>query len=75
MESQPLLTNFDKLSTSEKILRLQDLWDRIAADADAVELTEAQKMELDGRLEAMEKQPELGTSWERVLAEIKKSGQ
>ena len=75
MESQPPIPDFDKLSTAEKILRLQDLWDKIADDADAVELTEAQQLELDDRLEALEKQPSQGTSWEQVLAELRKLDQ
>ena len=35
--------DFEQLSTSEKILRLQEQWDRIAENPDEVEVTEAQK--------------------------------
>ena len=64
--------DFDSLSTAEKILHVQDLWDRIAATAtDEVELTEAQRADLDRRVEAHRADPDRGSSWENVQKRIR----
>jgi putative addiction module component (TIGR02574 family) len=73
MSSFPPSTDFERLSTAEKILRLQEAWDRIAENPDNVEVTEAQKDALDKRLEAMERSPEEGASWEDTKDQIRKS--
>jgi putative addiction module component (TIGR02574 family) len=72
MSSIPPSADFDRLSTAEKILRLQEAWDRIAENPDSVEVTEAQKDALDSRLEAMEQSQEEGASWEDTKDEIRK---
>jgi putative addiction module component (TIGR02574 family) len=69
-----LQPDFEALSTAEKILHVQDLWDRIAAGPEAVELTEAQAADLDRRLEEHRSNPERGSSWEEVRDRVR-SGQ
>jgi putative addiction module component (TIGR02574 family) len=64
--------DFERLSTSERILWLQDLWDRIAEKPETVEVTEAQKRELDLRLAASEREPEAGIPWNEVKAVLRK---
>ena len=54
---------FDALSTSEKIEYVQRLWERIAEESDSVELTEAQRAELDRRMEAHRKNPDDAVAW------------
>jgi putative addiction module component (TIGR02574 family) len=44
------LPEISKLSTPEKILLVEDLWDAISADEAAVPMLESHKMELDARL-------------------------
>lgn len=44
------LSDYASLSTAERILVLQDLWDQIAADPDEVPVTASQTEELDRRL-------------------------
>ena len=63
--------DFEQLSTSEKILRLQEQWDRIAENPDEVEVTEAQKSELDTRLAAAEQKPDDAMPWTTVKAEFR----
>ena len=63
--------DFDQLSTSEKILRLQEQWDRIAENPDEVEVTEAQRSELDTRLAAAEHKPDDAVPWTTVKAELR----
>ena len=48
------LPEIANLSTPEKILLVEDLWDSIAADQQALQLTAEQRAELDRRLDAYE---------------------
>ena len=57
---------FGELSMPEKIVRVQDLWDQIADTPDDVELTEAQRQEIERRLRAHEENPGEYISWERL---------
>ena len=59
------------LSVAERIELVQDLWDSIAAVPDEVKLTEAQKQELDRRLQEYHKNPAAGSAWEEVKASIR----
>ena len=58
--------DFDELSVPEKILHVQDLWDQIAVTPADVELTEAQRVELERRLLEHEGTPGPYTSWEEL---------
>ena len=62
--------DFSKLSVAERIQLAEDLWDSIPEDGVDVPLTEAQKAELDRRLEDLERNPEAGESWEMVRARL-----
>ncbi|MFH1114845.1 MAG: addiction module protein [Pseudomonadota bacterium] len=59
-----------KLSVAERILLVEEIWDGIAADQESLELTEAQRRELDRRLEAYHASPGAGSSWEEVKRRI-----
>ena len=61
-----------ELSISERIQLVADLWDSIATVPEAVSLTEAQKEELDRRLDAYHKNPDAGSPWESVKERIRK---
>ena len=54
------------LSIPERIQLVEDIWDTIATEAEAVELTEDEKRLIDERLEAYHKNPDSGTPWEDV---------
>ena len=60
------IRGFDELTLSEKIELVQDLWDRIAEEPDGVDVTEAQRQELERRLLAHEQNPGKYTSWEEL---------
>jgi putative addiction module component (TIGR02574 family) len=62
--------NINKLSHSEKILLVEQLWDSIRAEAETSPLTETQKAELDRRLADYELNPDEGDSWSIVKARI-----
>lgn len=65
------LAEFSKLSVAERIQLVEDIWDTIAAEPESLPLTEAQKQELDRRLEAYYQDPEAGVTWEELKAKIK----
>jgi putative addiction module component (TIGR02574 family) len=60
----------DRLSIPERILLVEEIWDSIAETPDEVTLTEAQRAELDRRLAAYEADPQAGSTWEEVKAEL-----
>ena len=62
--------DFTKLSIAERIQLAEDLWDSIPPGGADVPLTEAQKAELDRRLEDLKHDPDAGESWEVVRARL-----
>jgi putative addiction module component (TIGR02574 family) len=52
---------------------VEDIWDTIANEAGAMELTEAEKKIIDERLEAYHRNPEAGSPWEEVYQRITKA--
>ncbi len=51
------LPEISKLSTPEKILLVEDLWDSISANESSVPVPESHKAELDKRLKRYESAP------------------
>jgi putative addiction module component (TIGR02574 family) len=62
-----------KLSISERITLVEEIWDTIAEENQAFELTDAQKRELDRRLESSRANPGRGRTWEEIKAEFMNS--
>jgi putative addiction module component (TIGR02574 family) len=58
--------DFDEMSAAERILHVQDLWDRVASAPERVPVTDAQRVELDRRLAAHEADPSSAVPWEQV---------
>ena len=56
----------DRLPVEERLALVEEIWDNIAAVPEAVELSEAQRQELDARLEAHRRQPTRGSPWPDV---------
>jgi len=61
---------FQALSPAERILLVEEIWDRIAAEPDAVPVSTAQRAELDRRLDVLEKSPDAGRPWTEVRDEL-----
>ena len=59
-----------ELSLPERIQLVEDIWDSIAAAPQPLPLTQAQRDELDRRLEDYRKNPEDGSPWEEVKRRI-----
>ena len=66
-----------KLSISDRILLVEEIWDTIAEENQAFELTDAQKRELDRRLESVRNTAgqgrAIGRTWDEIKAEFMKS--
>ena len=72
MTGDPVNRDPDDLSISEKILRVQDLWDDIARSPRDVELTSAQLEEAERRLAEHEKNPQASITWEALKRELER---
>lgn len=66
-----------KLSIPDRILLVEEIWDTIADENQAFELTDAQKRELDRRLELVRTNAgqgrAIGRAWDEIKAEFMKS--
>ncbi|MDP2644420.1 MAG: addiction module protein [Desulfobacterales bacterium] len=62
------------LSIPERIQLVEDIWDTIATEPEAVEFTEDEKRIIDERLEAYHRNPDLGSPWEDVYKRIVAKG-
>ena len=62
-----------KLSIADRILLVEEIWDTIANENQAFELTESQRQELDRRIASMTASPRQGRTWDEIKAEFMKS--
>lgn len=60
------------LPVDQRIRLVEELWDSIAADQQALPLTDEQRAELDRRLDAYEADGERGRPAEFVIADIRR---
>ena len=65
-------SNLRRLSLDERIRLVEDLWDSIAADQNALRLTPEQQAELDRRIDTYEAEGLPGRPAEDVIAEIRR---
>ena len=66
--------DFRNLSIAERIQLVEDIWDSIAAETDALPLTEEQRAELDSRLKEHRRNPDSAIPWEQVRDDLYKRG-
>ena len=66
MDLTPLPPEIRFLPVPERLILVEQIWDSIAEDQEQIELTDAQKAELDRRLDADEASPGRGEPWEVV---------
>jgi putative addiction module component (TIGR02574 family) len=63
---EKLLAEALKLNVNERIQLVQDIWDSIAAQPEAILLTDADKAEIDRRLEDCRQNPDDYITWEEL---------
>jgi putative addiction module component (TIGR02574 family) len=73
MEERLTAAQLRKLSVAERILLVQDIWDSIAEEQESLKVTDAQRKELDRRIDAYNASPGEGASWEEIKNRLKAS--
>ena len=67
--------NLEELSVEERLELIDQIWESLREEPSSVPVTEAQRAELDRRLDDLETDIEagaaLGIPWEEVLAQIR----
>lgn len=71
MNSQ--LSEILQLSVAERIQLVEDIWDSVVAFPEAIPLTEAQRLEIDRRLETYAQNPDDGISWNELKDQLSNS--
>jgi putative addiction module component (TIGR02574 family) len=66
MSQSSLPAEIRSLSIHERIRLVQQIWDSIVNDEGSLQLNDAQKAELDRRIEAHNTKPDRGSPWEVV---------
>jgi putative addiction module component (TIGR02574 family) len=67
------LSDILQMSVAERIQLVEDIWDSIAASPESLPLADAQKEELDRRLQAHAQSPDEGISWDELKEKVRKS--
>ena len=68
--SKPAL-NIDDLTPEERLRLIEKLWDSLTEKPETVPLTDAQREELDRRLDDLERSGPEGIPWDEVLQQIR----
>ena len=69
-----LMSDVLQLPVPERLKLVEDIWDSIAEIPEAVELNEAQRAELQQRLDDYRRNPDAGSPWPDVKARILSRG-
>ncbi|MGB3311340.1 MAG: addiction module protein [Nodosilinea sp.] len=71
MDIAATLSEINALSLEDRIHLVQAIWDSIAAEQAHPDLTDAQKQELDRRIDAYDTDPQNVLTWNEVKAAIR----
>ena len=63
--------DFSHLSVDERLQLLDELWDSLSEPPEAMPLTEAQRAELDRRLDEIDRDGFVGIPWDEVMQQIR----
>ena len=72
MDASAKSLGIDRLSLAERMLLVEEIWDSIAAEAEALGVPQSHKDELDRRLAAHDADPSPGSSWKDVKTRLQK---
>lgn len=64
--------NIDDLTPEDRLRLLERLWDSLAARPENVPFTAAQRLELDRRLDEIERGDTAGIPWTEVLQQVRR---
>ena len=63
-----------KLTPAERLQLVEELWDSLSDTPEAVPVTDAQRVELDRRLDDLEQEGPSGIPWDEVVRRIRRAG-
>jgi putative addiction module component (TIGR02574 family) len=63
--------NVGDLNPEERLRMIEELWDSLSDQPGSVPVTDAQRQELDRRLDDLERSGPEGIPWEEVLEQIR----
>ena len=66
MDTAAILTEIGKLPVEDQIVLVQRVWDAIADSDTPLELTDAQKAEINRRSAELDANPDIAVPWEEV---------
>jgi len=66
--------DISKLTPAERLQLVEELWESLCDTPEAVPLTEAQRAELDRRLDDLEREGPTGIPWDEVVRRIREPG-
>jgi len=69
--SERIISEALRLPPADRLEVIDQLWDSIAIAPQGLELTDAQRQELDRRIAEMDANPDSGIPWERVQSELR----
>jgi putative addiction module component (TIGR02574 family) len=70
METTAKALGLDRLTVEERMRLVEEIWDSITAEAEALAAPQSHREELDHRLAAYRANPHAGSSWEEVKARL-----
>jgi len=70
MTQRPDPAELRALPVADRLELIEQLWDSIAADAEALPLPDWHRAEIDRRLDALDKGESVGAPWEEVRRRI-----
>ncbi|HXU83172.1 MAG TPA: addiction module protein [Polyangia bacterium] len=63
--------DIERLSTDERLELLDQLWDSLGRDPEALPLSDDQRHDLDQRLDELDREGAKGLSWDEALEQIR----
>jgi putative addiction module component (TIGR02574 family) len=72
--SAAVLDEILKMSVEDRIRLVEEIWETVSSDPGALPVTDAQKQELDRRLDDLDRNPESGRTWEEFRSELERKG-
>lgn len=70
MDLQTVLTAVESWPAEDRLRLIEEVWESLEAAPEARSLTEAQKQDLQQRLDAYRDNPRAGSPWEEVKARL-----
>jgi putative addiction module component (TIGR02574 family) len=64
------LPDIERLSPQQRLRLIEDLWESFRSSGAALPLTDAQRMELDSRLDEIDRDGPVGIPWDEVVRQI-----